>query len=285
MQYARDRTSYREQFFTYIVALEDPGQHDSRRQQKRVTCQAQTCDFPCPRPEDGNPRAFHWELRFTTARRRTAGRKRGGITNERAIGRGGKNRGGVYVLPIVRDHSGEHVGIDREQVDTFREEIARRTDTSRARSSYPQHPAVVVAATAAAAAAATVEGDEAEHARNSAPPSTPIRPFFFPPMGYSHPFAHPPPLLLVALIHRDSPLLGQPLPLPLALHALRFVPNSRQRPRNLTLPFTALYWHLYKSLRPENYQLGDITFFPCRITVILIKYILMCISIIKSNFS
>lgn len=79
-----------------------------------------------------------------------------------------ENRGAVCVLSIVRDHSGEHVGIDREQVDTFREEIARRTDTSRARSSYPQHPAV-----AATAVVAAVEGDEAEHARNSAPPLAP----------------------------------------------------------------------------------------------------------------
>lgn len=50
-----------------------------------------------------------------------------------------------YVRPIVRDHSGGrggHLGAGREQDDTSREEIARRTDTSRARSSYPQHPAV-----------------------------------------------------------------------------------------------------------------------------------------------
>ena len=168
MQYARDRTSYRERFFTYIVAFEDPGQHDSRRQLKRVTCQARTCGFPCPRPEEGgDPRVFHWEFRFTTVRRWIAGRKRGGRTDERAIVRKDKNRGEVCVLSIMRYHSGEHVETDREQVGTFREEIARRTDTSRARSSYPQHPAVVAAA--AAAMVAATKGDKAEHARNSAP--------------------------------------------------------------------------------------------------------------------
>lgn len=115
-----------------------------------------------------DPRVFHWEFRFTTVRRWIAGRKRGGRTDERAIVRKDKNRGEVCVLSIMRYHSGEHVETDREQVGTFREEIARRTDTSRARSSYPQHPAVVAAAAAAAMVAAT-KGDKAEHARNSAP--------------------------------------------------------------------------------------------------------------------
>lgn len=100
------------------------------------------------------------------------------------------------MLSIVRYHSGEHVGIDREQVDTFREEIARRTDTSRARSSYPQHPAV-----AATAVAAAVEGDEAEHARNSASPpplsslltpSDGLQPPIRPSASSSPPRFHPP---------------------------------------------------------------------------------------------
>jgi len=78
----------------------------------------------------------------------------------------------------MRYHSGEHVETDREQVGTFREEIARRTDTSHARSSYPQHPAV--AAAAAAAMVAATKGDKAEHARNSAPfyPYSPLLPPF-----------------------------------------------------------------------------------------------------------
>lgn len=124
------------------------------------------CGFPCPRPERKEPlEPFTKKLRFTTARRSNRGeREKKNEKEERTRGRSeeeGSTAGECCVLPIVRDHCGEHVGIEREQVVTFREEIARRTDTSRARSSYPQHPAVAVAA--------AVEGDEAEHARNSVP--------------------------------------------------------------------------------------------------------------------
>jgi len=106
--------------------------------------------------------------------------------------------------PIVRDRSANTLERIAERVDTFREEIARRTDTSRARSSYPQHPAAAAAAAAAAAvaaaaataavvaaaAAAAAEGDEAEHARNSASPRpsrqvTATRPTLYHPLSYS----------------------------------------------------------------------------------------------------
>lgn len=128
-----------------------------------------------------------------------------------------------------------------KRVDTFREEIARRTDTSRARSSYPQHPVVA----AAAAAAPAVERDEAEHARNftslasSSLMCFPLSPFLA--AGCSHPSSHP----LAVLIHCGSPLLGQP---PL-LHRLEhstlplraeFAPSSAEFDLTLHLVFPAL---------------------------------------------
>lgn len=114
-------------------------------------------------------------------------RKRGGKTDERAIGRGRNFARERACFRSCVTTLANTLGLDREQVDTFREEIARRTDTSRARSSYPQHPAV-----AAAAAVAAVERDEAEHARNSAPFTPSVRPLSLLPMGCSHPLAHPP---------------------------------------------------------------------------------------------
>lgn len=150
------------------------------------------------------------------------------------------------MISIVRDHSGEHVGIEREQVNTFREEIARRTDTSRARSSYPQHPAVA----AAAAVAAAVEGDKAEHARNSAP-FTRYSPLLSPSDGLQppiRPFASSSPRRF-HLPRSSSPRsTSVSLPLPTL-----FMPNSRHRPRNLTLPFTCLL--VCKSLRPKSRKL------------------------------
>lgn len=142
-----------------------------------------------------------------------------------------EEREGVCVIPIVRDHSGEHVGIEREQVNTFREEIARRTDTSRARSSYPQHPAVAAAATVAAA----VEGDEAEHARNSAP-FTPCSPPLSPSDGLQA--THPPIRFLFSSSLSSAILLSS---VNLCVVAASIPRSScRIRPRNLTLPFTCL---------------------------------------------
>lgn len=151
------------------------------------------------------------------------------------------------MLPIVRDHSGEHIGIEREQVDTFREEIARRTDTSRARSSYPQHPAV-----AAAAVAAAVEGDEAEHARNSTPFS-PCSPLLFPSDGLQPPIRpsasssphrfHPPRLSSP----RSTSVVAASTPR--SSFRAEFTPSSTEFDFTLYCPL------VYKSFRPKSRKL------------------------------
>lgn len=133
-------------------------------------------------------------------------------------------RGGGGGIVRANFTFGEHAGARiREQVDTFREEIARRTDTSRARSSYPQHPP------------AATEGDEKPSTREIPPsplPAASIPPFAFPNE------LQPPPTIPHSLssslfsYHHDYPLLGQPLPP--AHHAPCFMPNSRHHPRNLT---------------------------------------------------
>jgi len=93
----------------------------------------------------------------------------GGGTDEKAIASGGRtareteNASKSYALSLGETTLRQIAS----RLDTFEEEIARTTDTSCARSSYPQHPAV------AAAAAVAVEGDKAEHARNSVPPRAP----------------------------------------------------------------------------------------------------------------
>jgi len=145
--------------------------------------------------------------------------------------------------PIVRVRSASTLERIAERVDTFREEIARRTDTSRARSSYPQHPAAAAAAAAAAvaaaaataavvaaAAAAAAKGDEAEHARNSASPRpsrqvTATRPTLYHPLSYSS-SASSSSTAFSSLRSTSAAPLGTSLS--------RFVPSSHHRPRNST---------------------------------------------------
>lgn len=121
----------------------------------------------------------------------------------------------------------EHLGAaGREQVDTFREEIARRTDTSRARSSYPQHPAVEA-----------VERDEAEHARNST--SLALHSLAAATRPTNH---HPTPIRLLSFSSSSHPagsLLLSSVNLCCYTPCFCFVTNSRHRPRNSTSPFAA----------------------------------------------
>lgn len=146
------------------------------------------------------PRTFHCTVRFTRSSnpRRKAEKK--GRARERGEKRGTRGEIGNACVRSCVITFGEHVGADREQVDTFREEIARRTDTSRARSSYPQHPAVAVTA---------AEGDEAEHARNSAlPPSPPPTPYPGLPSWAS--CSHPQPPIRRLLSRPHPPRLSSP---------------------------------------------------------------------------
>jgi len=120
-------------------------------------------------PEERLPELFHWDVRFTrlsSNRGKTRRWDRRESRVEEESRRRQRERVRLIVCVITWRTTLKQIA---SRLDTFKEEIARRTDTSCARSSYPQHPAV------AAAAAVAAEGDKAEHARNSVPLRAPRR--------------------------------------------------------------------------------------------------------------